>query len=921
YYRSDAYYNYYLVGVVIHVGSADSGHYYSYINTIRGGKGDIADYDENDKNMDNCWLEYNDSNISKFNLEKLNEECFGGSTQQENNGTGYFWGATENCKNAYLLVYERKIKMPLKIIIKESKIEQKIKQGMKIIEINNSNERSIIKKRFDLLRYYGTEEYKTKCNEIYSSIFHDIEQNEYYIYKPFYFQKKKVPKKYYNEILKDNLNFDKKQNISDKDFINFISEIISVLERTLMNNININEDSIKNISKTYLDFMFNILTKKDKIEFLKESKDKLINIVSTIPKFQEYIWEYFLNNPIVLNTIINENTEVVNQISQLVIELIDKAYNSNKEEFNKYFSNEINTNTEISLYNNIHSFILSLLNRFPAIENKYLSHIESILILFYKLYLLSPNISVFYRENEFIPKMITFLIGKESPYYNKTIINQSNWDYGMRNDIPGSNNIIDIIYDITKQSKLVLKEDGIILTDDDISCICSPVYLKYVFNKNEEHFENLLEMLSKDNLEFSIFSAAELLKNMDNLNVYHSKEELISVIKCCHKLMLIKDEYQPIRLEILLGIPQHEIKITRRAGILPLIGYHSITTNSQTLFNNIPPIFRSENIKTVLGKLTEIRSMMRIGGEIFISLLKSCLDDHLLFKYLSLLPYESLEYKNYIDWGTHLIDNLGESEEDNKLKSELISISEPLNKLYSESILENEKLSKEYPGFICPYLLSTVKYCRISKVFEESNITLLLIDYYCDYMNKEEEGGIDFSKSQSNYNVYNYNTAPDRGEIIQEENFNEEDLEKEGILLLNSDSYGSYGEEKFMKDIKNVFNSQQPNAIIVENQYSVPNNKNILRRIIAINSALEETYICLKFKRQNEEEVPNEYLPSAPIIFKISYNEAKEIFNVSKIDVNKNWTFDMGDITAEISNNPFYNVEFPTAKYAGWYNH
>jgi len=49
---------------VVHVGSADFGHYFSYINTIRG---------ENEflSNTNEKWLEYNDSKISPFSTEEL----------------------------------------------------------------------------------------------------------------------------------------------------------------------------------------------------------------------------------------------------------------------------------------------------------------------------------------------------------------------------------------------------------------------------------------------------------------------------------------------------------------------------------------------------------------------------------------------------------------------------------------------------------------------------------------------------------------------------------------------------------------------------------------------------------------------------------------------------------------------------------
>ncbi|MCQ2815956.1 MAG: hypothetical protein MJ252_01700 [archaeon] len=910
YYRSDAYYNYYLVGVVIHMGSADSGHYYSYINTIRGGQGDIADYDENDRRMDNYWLEYNDSNISKFNIEKLNDECFGGTTQTEGTA-GYFWGQIENCKNAYLLVYERKIKMPHKIIINQDKIEKKINSGMKLLEINNSTEMNEVNKRFDLLRYYGTDEYKTKCNEIYSTIFHDKEKEEYYVYKPFYFKTKKVPKRYFNEILKDNTEFNKKQNISDKDFIDFIGEIISVLERTLTNSANkINEESLKTIAKTYLDFMFNILTNKDKIEFLKKAKENLIKIVNKIPQFQEVVWDYLLTNPNVFSSLINENGEIVSAIINLIYELIEIVYKNNKEEFEKHLFdfNEIQPNeTQKSIPQKASEIILKILDKFPAIENKYLSELEQLLAFFYKLNLLSEKFKIFFLYNGFIPKMITYLLGKDSPYYTKTISTTSgNWDYGIRADAPGANYLIEVIFDICQHSKVVMKEDGLPLNEDDLSCICSPAFLKTVFSKDEEHFQNFLLMFSKDNYEFTLFSSAELVKSLDNISPYHAKQEFISIINCCQKLFEIEDDYQQLRYEIFFGLPTHEVKQKRR-GLLPLLGYNAICNSNQSVLNFNCPIFQSEGVKTIISKIIDIRNITKTGAEVFLEILKQCADNHSLYKFILNMPHESPAYHNFLEYGNMIIHSFGE--EDNPLKAELLCINDYLDKTYSEILLKDEKLLKTYPPFVGSYLLSTVKYFKITKLFEEGSITIYFVDYFCDYVPYEYDAtDIDYSNSQSHYNTLQLND--DNSEIKEEENFKEEDLLKEGIILVDADKYSNYGEEKFFQKINLVFGREKPKAAIVENQYSVPGNKNLFRRIIAINEALEENFICLKFQRKNKEIIPNEYLPMCPIIFKLSYSEVKEIYNVSKVDVNKEWTFEPSDISIEIGSS-FYNIEFP----------
>ena len=48
-----------------------------------------------------------------------------------------------------------------------------------------------------------------------------------------------------------------------------------------------------------------------------------------------------------------------------------------------------------------------------------------------------------------------------------------------------------------------------------------------------------------------------------------------------------------------------------------------------------------------------------------------------------------------------------------------------------------------------------------------------------------------------------------------------------------------------------------------------------------------------------------------PLLFKINYNTPKDIFDVCKLDNDKNWTFIVNYINFE-TNNSFYKIEFPS---------
>ncbi|KAJ5336162.1 Protein of unknown function DUF3517 [Penicillium brevicompactum] len=79
-----------LVGVLVHSGTAESGHYYSYTRE-RPSLGQEA-----------SWVEFNDSEVSEFHPHSIPSHCFGGVEQPKsmNNSRAKPW-------NAYMLFYQR----------------------------------------------------------------------------------------------------------------------------------------------------------------------------------------------------------------------------------------------------------------------------------------------------------------------------------------------------------------------------------------------------------------------------------------------------------------------------------------------------------------------------------------------------------------------------------------------------------------------------------------------------------------------------------------------------------------------------------------------------------------------------------------------------------------------------------------------
>ena len=80
-----------LVGVLVHSGTAESGHYYSYIRERPG-----------DAKKDGGWIEFNDMDVSRFDPNNIADQCFGGYSD----ATPYTTRFLKNW-NAYMLFYER----------------------------------------------------------------------------------------------------------------------------------------------------------------------------------------------------------------------------------------------------------------------------------------------------------------------------------------------------------------------------------------------------------------------------------------------------------------------------------------------------------------------------------------------------------------------------------------------------------------------------------------------------------------------------------------------------------------------------------------------------------------------------------------------------------------------------------------------
>lgn len=97
---NDEVYEYNLIGVTVHTGNADGGHYYSFIKERNGPHSHAQDR----------WFLFNDAEVKQFDPSQIENECFGGEMTSKTYDTvteKYLDFSFEKTNSAYMLFYER----------------------------------------------------------------------------------------------------------------------------------------------------------------------------------------------------------------------------------------------------------------------------------------------------------------------------------------------------------------------------------------------------------------------------------------------------------------------------------------------------------------------------------------------------------------------------------------------------------------------------------------------------------------------------------------------------------------------------------------------------------------------------------------------------------------------------------------------
>ena len=189
--QTDEDFEYKLVGVVIHKGNAEYGHYTSLINANRQDPG------RKDVTQDK-WFEFDDSRVSLFDMRKFDEECFG-SVEDKDFAAGMM-NEPSNSKSAYLLVYDKVKKNDL---------------------VFNFTEENLPVKDLILQNLVDANDYSFQGNELRTS---------------FYNLKQYLPEPYKSEIAQDNRLLNLEQHLLSKLFMTNMADIFANVDLSIEPN-------------------------------------------------------------------------------------------------------------------------------------------------------------------------------------------------------------------------------------------------------------------------------------------------------------------------------------------------------------------------------------------------------------------------------------------------------------------------------------------------------------------------------------------------------------------------------------------------------------------------------------------------------------------------------------------------------------
>ena len=867
YKKKDEYYQYKLKGVNIHKGNAEGGHYVSIINM-----GNDENNKDKNENKDK-WFQFDDSRVKEFNIENLEEECFGGNKKDSNE---------EISKSAYLLIYELSKKKPMKIMINENEIEN----SEDTISFDNSNSIAI-KKEYNVIKLKDPYDEK----ELVKKIFYNKDDNSYYKFISYDSVTKNIPKEYLDEVFKDNKLYDYLNGINRViDFNNYLLEIIIKCFETSIININ-DFDALINLIDICISGIISSLSNYN----IKKNVDN-DNAQNIIPIIKKIIMPSLKNDndkeKVALLNLINNNlfninniklifnTKTPKEISKQVYELLLSILKINTKESNeKLFISIykiINEEKDISfdLYNIL----------YESCKNKYIDNVkllkEIFMILYYKIY--DENID----NLKIIGKIFNYLI-----YEENILLKDPNIIREIKNQF--NERILKILFD-SSLDILILFTKQLQYNDE-----------KYTDEFNKKYIQKLYTYVESN----------------------HLYDDKIKLVKLIYGILEIIDKYTCNRIQMLLGYPTLIMKQTKE-NILPILGVGLMNNDiNQEIFKyiNYNHIRKEKCILAILFPSSDRMDNSYILEEndrldLIYELIKISLGfneknqgNYFLFKYIYLMQSRKICYENlYVE-----IQNLLETANNNNNKYDLSILKSnekqciklvkfEIDELYYlinltckiDPYLEddkkyipkpelpecfnsckeflNDKISKDFYGLLSYIIPHEIGKININLTASNDSLSIIRFEYYTTYFTKREL--LSLAEDQKEF-IY---------ENVKRENYDDESMNKNGDDEPNIMDFSIFNnkknEKEFILYIDNIL--KESGAIVIENNNILGKKavKNCLVRYYILSKKKNNVMRIKSQKLEMSKDIENNFYIPDMMFDSVKQNQFNNIINIHRMN-------------------------------------
>lgn len=516
---------YKLVGVVLHKGNSEFGHYTSLINANRG---DVHRPDI----IEDKWFEFDDSKVSPFDLKKFEEECFG--IAEENEYVTQMM-SSENMisKSAYLLFYEKVKKDKIQFLFNADNIDQK---------------------QLVLNHLKNPQDYEFSDNILSTS---------------FYNMKQYIPEVHKTEIEEDNKALILEQQLLSKTFTSAFADIIlnvdlSFIPEVQINQFDLNFQNKKIIAEMFLSILPVILVK---IYSPAHENPQIGNIVNAIERALSFLsfskkvkpeWtksvdskiaDFFKNHCFLklrdyFHIIVNSTSSALkNALVDLIVKTISITIDNFELEILSPQEEDDITNilsqTSGQLYLTVQS-IMNLLTRIDiwSPNNKRMGPIFAILK---RLCEESTPVIKQLAENQFF-----------SYIYNLYMNTDASKSLGIEKILAPILGIIRLMYEYEKRNR---EEndlyEGHLAEFNKFDLIIKAIQEDYKADNHDELKEIVRLFCSKDKTTSDII-IYYCLKNMQN----RQETEMVGQLETLRSLLSIADSFSDDRIRNIFGIPR-----------------------------------------------------------------------------------------------------------------------------------------------------------------------------------------------------------------------------------------------------------------------------------------------------------------------------------------------------------------------------